>query len=80
MGAAKTGGLYFWKNKYPLLSKKFHIARTGISNRYGIGGFDSIKNTVVVNQKLNTLASAAMSMRWGPPSSIMLEKNLCSST
>ena len=41
---------------------------------------NAYKNAVIVNQKLNTFASAARSMRWGPPSSIMLEKNLFSST
>jgi hypothetical protein len=31
-------------------------------------------------QKLNTFASAAKSIRWGPPSKIMLAKNFFSST
>jgi hypothetical protein len=31
-------------------------------------------------QKLNTLASAAKSIKWGPPSRIMFAKKFCSST
>ena len=61
------------------------IASLEIKSRYDFSGLPGRcqSQPIAENvdcQKLNTLASAARSIKWGPPSKTMFEKNFASST
>ena len=61
------------ENIFPII-KKFLYSDHEIFLR------ELVSNAVDATQKLKTLASAAMSIKCGPPSKIIFEKNFASST